>query len=294
MIAGVWGSIKGLIAFVCALALVSGVPFAMASVANRGRVDIDTFVPRSAWSAPQGSKLKVVGTAREEETVRHAIDDFVWPVDTSGFTVVVEDPEALPPGTAGTYVYPDNVINISRSVVDDPLNQQTSYVLAHEVGHMFDEVYMDAAGRAQFLAMRGFAPGSDWVGANLAWNARPMEDFAEVYAAFDVPSSGMPVSTEPGPLRNPAQIKALIERYQLGPARGTSLKVGTALSVVRETAGAMRSDPDVTAVLLGLAVVCAVFGAGDSIGFVPYRESERKRRAAMRVVRHHRLRHHGA
>ena len=290
---GFWGSVKGLVGFALVLGFVAWGPVVLNSVANRGTLDFDAFVPRSSVSVSQSGGLKVEGTPGQQAVVRTALDDLVWPVDTSGFTVVVTSPRNLPVGAAGMYVFPDNVIDISSSVVGDPDPQGAVHVLAHEMGHMFDSVYLDDAGRAEFLRLRGFPPDTDWRGDNAEWAARPQEDFAEVYAAFDAPSSGVPIATNAGRLNNAGAIRALIARYQTSGVRRTSLQLGTIAAVTRQTADMVQTDPAVSRGMILLAVVCAVFGATESIEDIPFKSRRRLRRVAARVVRRE-LHHHVA
>jgi hypothetical protein len=279
--AGIRGAVEGLFTFGLALALAASAAVALTSLANRGTIDLDAFIPRSVVSPSQATGLQVQGTPDQQAAVRRAFDDIVWPVDPSGFTIVVTSPANLPPNAAGTYLFPDNVISLSEDVVNDPSRQVLTQVLAHEVGHMFDCVYLDDSARAEFLALRGFPAGTDWRSESSDWASRPSEDFAEVYAAFAAPSSGMPIATNVGRTSNPEQIKALITRYQPSPERRTSVRADTALSFARETMGAMGTDPMVLQWLLVLAVLWATFGAARAIGDIPYRA--RARRAPARI-----------
>jgi hypothetical protein len=265
---------------------------ALTSLANRGTVDLDAFIPRSVVSPTQATGLQIQGTPEQQDAVRRAFDDIVWPVDPSGFTVVVTSASNLPPNAAGTYLFPDNIISLSEDVVNDPNRQQLTQVLAHEVGHMFDCVYLDDSARAQFLALRGFPAGTDWRSESSEWASRPSEDFAEVYAAFAAPSSGMPIATNMGRTNNPEQIQTLIQQYQPSAERRTAVRADTALSFAKETMGQMGTDPMVLQWLLILAVLWATFGAARSIGDIPYRARARRRCNTV-TVRSNQTRPHG-
>lgn len=272
VIAGLRGALKGLVAFVASVAIVAALPSALTSLANRGTIDLDAFVPRAAVSPPQAGHLQVEGSPREAAAVRQALNDLVWPVDTSALKVVVTAPQSLPSGDAGVYLYPDNVIYLNQKVVDEPAKFGLSHVLAHEVGHMVDMVYLDDAGRAEFLRLRGYGPNVDWTGENDDWKKRPSEDFAEVFAALSAPSSSVAIQTDGGPIKDPTAMSSLLQRYQPGPTRKVnSLKVATMLSLARAGAHEMTTDWGDIRMLFGLAVVCAVVSAVDSMEDVPYR-----------------------
>jgi Zn-dependent protease with chaperone function len=286
-IAAVGGAFEGLFTFGLALILAASAAVALTSLANRGTIDLDAFIPRSVVSPTQATGLQIDGTPEQQAAVKQAFDDIVWPVDPSGFTIVVTSPSNLPPNAAGTYLFPDNVISLSSDVVNDPSRQVLVQVLAHEVGHMFDCVYLDDAARSQFLALRGFPVGTDWRSEDSDWAQRPSEDFAEVYAAFAAPSSGMPIATNIGRTNNPERIEALITQYQPTAERSKSVRADTALSFARETMGAMGNDPMVLQWLLALAILWAVFGAARAIGDLPYRTRLRRARVSAQVPTHH-------
>ncbi len=284
LMAGIRGAVEGLFTFGLALALAAGAAVALTSLANRGTIDLDAFVPRSMVSPTQATGLQVDGTPEQQEAVKRAFDDIIWPVDPSGFTIVVTSADNLPPNAAGTYLFPDNVISLNEDVVNDSSRQPLVQVLAHEIGHMFDCVYLDDSARAQFLALRGFPEGTDWRSEDSDWAQRPSEDFAEVYSAYAAPSSGMPIATNVGRTTNPEQIKALISQYQPSAERAKSVRADTALSFARETMGQMGTDPMVLQWLLILAVLWATFGAGRAIGDIPYRARASRKCAAVPVT----------
>lgn len=278
VVAGVYGAVEGLFTFGVALVLAASLGLGLTSLMNRGMIDLDAFIPRSVASESQAGGLQVEGTPEQRAAVREAFDDLVWPVDTSGFSVVVTDASNLPSYVAGTYTFPDNVITLSDDVVDASVRQPLSQVLAHEVGHMFDCVYLDAQGRAEFMAMRGFPLDTDWQSEKSQWADRPCEDFAEVYAAFASPSSGVPIATNIGKSRNPQKEKELIERYQPGPARRSSMRADAALSFARETVASMQTDPLVVEGLIVAAVLWTTLGASRAICAIPYRARARRTR----------------
>lgn len=266
MLFGFEGAIKGLLALGIAFTIVTSAPAVLVNITNRGTIDLDTFVPRTAVSSPQSGKLQVEGTASERAAVRHALDDLVYPVDTSGFKVVVTTAENLPENAAGMYIYPENVIYLHEDVVRDPRRQGLSHVLAHEIGHMFDMVYMDESARVEFLKMRSFPPGTSWRSSDADWASRPEEDFAEVFAVLDAPSAGTPVQTDAGRIKNIAQARRLVERFQPGPSRTTKrLQVATMLSLARTAANDMRTEPQMLPVMFILMLVVATVSAVQSM-----------------------------
>ena len=286
--AGLWGAFRQLLIFALGLTLIVSAPFALTRLAQRGVIDLNAIVPRSAAPLSQSVSFCIESTARQKAAARQALDDLVWPVDTSGIKVVVTNPRNLPQDSAGMYVFPDNTIYVSQYVLEaDPSGHRFGHVVAHEIGHMFDRIYLDAEGRQEFSQLRGFARGTSWQDGSTPWGDRPAEDFAEVYAAFDGPSSRVPIQTNRGDVSHASEIRALIERYQPGPNEPTtSLRVATALTLAREASVSMQTDPDVSLVLVGVATVAAIVGAVYSIEEAPYKARQRQLRAA-RVHIHH-------
>jgi len=292
-IAGIEGAAAGLCVFVLTLALAGAVLLAWIGLANGSTPNLSSLAGRSQASVSGSATLRVFGTPAQQQKVRAALDDLVLPADTSAFSVVVKSADDLPLGTEAMYSYPASVISLSRDVVDGAYRAQTSYVLAHEIGHMFECVYLDHQGRSEFMRLRGFAEGTKWDDERAPWNQRPAEDFAEVYAAFAAPRGGMQIRTDAGPLSNPTAIESLIERYGLGPALGTPGQVETAFSVARKIADTAQSDRVIGSALLSLALICAIYGAGDAVKNLSRRADQAKRYADSQL-RPHRIRHHGA
>lgn len=59
------------------------------------------------------------------------------------------------------------------------------HVLAHELGHAYDQSRLSDAQRAEWLAARGLAAGTPWQGCHRCTDfATPAGDFAEVYAQW--------------------------------------------------------------------------------------------------------------
>jgi hypothetical protein len=143
---------------------------------------------------------------------------------------------------------------------------------------MFDCVYLDDAGRAEFMALRGFPAGTDWRSAHRDWADRPGEDFAEVYAAFAAPSSGMAIATNVGRSRNPEAERGLIARYQPNPERHSSMRADAAVSFARETMASMQTDPIVVEGLIVAAILWATLGSSRAICAIPYRARARRTR----------------
>ncbi len=263
VIAGFAGALRRLVLLLALLVVISAVPKALAAAGKTGTVGIDSFLPSKTLTASQLSKLDTVGgTSQERMNVVEALGRLSWPVDTSGLKIVLANDGELPPGMAALYTYPTNVISVRRSVADDPHGYDLPHVLAHEIGHMTEAVYMDDAARGEFLAARGFPADSDWQAQAVPWTRRPCEDFAEVFAALDVPSSSAPIATAPGRIKDPEQMRALVERYQPGPARRTyPLQLATLISVAHDAVSDLETQPLVLLGIFGLCTVYAVTGA---------------------------------
>lgn len=76
------------------------------------------------------------------------------------------------------------------------------HVLAHELGHVLDELRMDDVQRAQWLEVRGIPAGTPWYGCSACSDfATPAGDFAEVYAqwARGAASNRSQLAGSPGP-----------------------------------------------------------------------------------------------
>lgn len=291
--AGLWGAIKWVVILALEFTLVVSAPAVLTSLADRGAIDLDGMVPHETTTAAQGPYPIIEGTAQQQAAVRSALDKLVWPVDASGLKIVVANPPELPPNSAGMYVFPTNIVYLSEYTVDNQHKGNLHQVLAHELGHMFDSVYLDGAGRTKFMQLRGFAPGMDWSSSSAEWNARPSEDFAEVYAALDVPYPVTSIQTRPGALENRDELRALIAQYQPGPARQTSARVATALSVARDVADTMQTDPVMLELMIPLAIGCAMFGAVTSMKDASYAARTHRGRPVARVPAN-RIRPHGA
>jgi hypothetical protein len=262
-VAGLGGAIQGAILFTIACALVAMVPPVVISLVNRGTVDMDAFLPPAASAASPSAQVRITGTPTEQATIRKALDQLVWPVDPSAFTVRVVPPQSLPPNDMGMYVYPESVILIDSTVVNDPERENLTHVMAHEVGHVIDIRYLDNEARAQFLHIRGFSETADWTGAGGAWETQPQEDFAEVYAALDAPFALWPIQTVGGRIEHPAEMRALIERFQSGPSRSHSpVNLASVMSRAGSAAEMIQGDQVVLPTLFVFAAfyicICSV------------------------------------
>jgi hypothetical protein len=260
------------------MAVLAAVPNAAASLGNTGVVDPNAFLPKAEASKSDLSGLEITGgTASQKDNVRSALGELVWPVQASSMKIVIDDGKKLPADAAAVYAYPSNVIYLRDSVAEDPAGSRLSHVLAHELGHMLDSVYLDARGRTEFLAARGFSGQAEWQAPDADWTLRPVEDFAEVFAALDAPSSAAPIATKPGRIADVSAMRALIGRYQTGPGRRMlPLKLATAAAVAREAVESLRTNTLLLGWLLCIAAVTAVSGAHNAIQELPYRTPRRR------------------
>jgi hypothetical protein len=104
-------------------------------------------------------------------------------------------------GTGGSVDDETKTVNVYRNrgrTVDDFVR-----TIFHEYGHVADAEWLDDDRRAEFTALRGFAPGTLWHpdrGHRLDdWAASPAEDFAEVIAAVWA-ERDWAIRTDGGPL----------------------------------------------------------------------------------------------
>jgi len=271
VIAGFEGALEGLLLVGVACAIVALLPVVLTSLVNRGTVDVDAFVPRSMVSPSQAATVDVEGSPAECAAVRQALDDLVWPLGNSMPKIIVVLAANLPPDDAATYTYPENAIRVSKDVVDDQGSPALSHVLAHEIGHQVDCMYLDTAGRSEFMALRGRDPQADWEGADVPWADRPAEDFAEVFAAFDTPASGAMTQTIGGRTANPTKLRALMQRTeQLGIRTAASPQMAMLLPLARRLSQDYTADYGALALIFGVAILCATLGGVRSMQDVVY------------------------
>ncbi len=244
------------------------IPPVVVSLANRGTVDLDAYLPHVCQNPSSAAQVKVDGAPQEQAAVHQALEELVWPVDPSAFSVKVVPKQQLPPNDMGMYVYPQSIIYIDAEVVDDPVRQSLPHVLAHELGHMVDAQYLTDDARAQFLRIRGFAPSSDWTGGpGAAWATQPQEDFAEVYAALDAPFTVWTIKTVGGRIQDPAAMQDFIEQYQPGATQPReSLGASALVSKLGSVLDIVKNDMYLLEGLFGLAAVYACTFAIRSMG----------------------------
>ncbi len=280
LIAGIQGALKGLVALALICASFTVVPAVATSLANRGIVDLSTFVPLSLVSPSQATTVNVEGTPPEIATVRKALDDLVWPVTGSNVKIVVTRSSDLPADVLGSYAQWSNEIDVSEDVVMFPATKGLSHVLAHELGHMLDAHYLNNAARYEFMTLRGFDPQQDWEGRSQPWEQRPQEDFAEVFAALDAPSSRVMIGTEGGRIENTGKMLALIENYEGGASRNAASPLSASLvPLVRSVTFDMARESDTRSIVYAFAVVCAMVGAFGSMRRTAHVRGTRSSRA---------------
>jgi len=144
----------------------------------------------------------------------------------------------------GTYIYPDSVICIDERVLANPEHENLVHIVAHEIGHMVDLVYLSDATRAWFMKTRGFSVTEVWAGQKTTpWECRPQEDFAEVYAALDAPFALWPIQTLGGRIEQPDVMRQTIERSMPSPRReARALDASSVASRAHEVAGFLTND----------------------------------------------------
>ena len=280
LLAGLAGAARGIIILTIGCVLVTSLAPAVVSLANRGTIDLDAFSPRVAQSSSKSAQVHVDGSPTEQAAVREAIDKLAWPVDTSAFKVKVVPRDQLPPGAAGMYTYPSSVVYISAEVVNEPTRYYMSHVLAHEIGHMIDWTHLDDNARSEFLQLRGYDPSASWTDQSTPWEARPEEDFAEVFAALDAPSSPALIQTSAGRIENPKAMRKLIDRFQDSPKQVPNLTAASALvsPVLSSAETIINDDGPMLRTLLILAIIYATACAMRAMREVRPRKSRASRR----------------
>ena len=267
VVAGFGGAVRGLVVLALACVVLALLPPAIISYANRGTVDLDAFLPHTAVSSTSPSALaRIEGTPAEQDAVRRALDQLVWPIDPKSFTIKIV-PHADLKDDPGMYLSGESVILIDADVADDPIRQDLARVLAHEIGHAVEVTRMDDAARAEFMSLRGFDSTTDWRDQDAPWSARPQEDFAEVFAAIDSPSSVWPIQTVGGRMINEGALRALIERYQSGPSRPLArLDFSAVSSQASSLVSMIINDTFLLEVMFGIAILYASVSAIQSMG----------------------------
>lgn len=282
MFAGFGGALKGLLALGVTFAIMAVLPTVVASVANRGTLDISSFLPCTPTPSSQSAAVDVEGSREECAEIRKALGNLALSVRSSTLKIIVTAPQDLPPDAGGTYTFPDNVIHISRDVVLDPVHQGLSHVLAHEMGHMFDSLYLDVSSRSEFMVARGHDPNLDWTGDDLAWEQRPQEDFAEVFAAIAAPASRVMIQTDGGRIDDPERMSALLGRFErVTKSPAASPRLSALPDILDTLFEEVATEPGAFPVVFGLAVVCSTIGAIGSmqrVCFRPARARKRRRR----------------
>lgn len=256
--AGFVGATRGLIAAALLCTAVAVAPAVAVSLAGRFTVEIDNLLPHSGMVRSRSTTVSVEGLPEQRAAVRKALDDLVLPVRSVGLKVVVCADEDLPPGAAATYDPNERVIRISERVVAAPVGQGLAHVLAHEIGHAVDGDYLDESERAEFSQIRGHDARQSWDGSGVAWEDSPREDFAEVYAVLDAPSSRVPIQTNAGRIESIEDMKKLVRRYQQGvPDASGPARELTLLQLTRTLAHDYSSQPHVLLLVLVIAAVCS-------------------------------------
>lgn len=262
--AGFSGAVLGLIALTVAGAIMVALPTLLAGLAQSGPVAASAS-PQSIASATQNSTVNVEGSAEDSEAVRRALKSLTWSVNDSTLKIIVTSQRDMPENVDGTYAFAENTIRINQDVVRNSVPQGLSFVLAHELGHMYDERFLTETARSEFMAIRGANPQQDWQGANVRWAQRPQEDFAEVFAALAAPSSPVMVQTDGGRIKNRAALSALIARYENTSKAAAAPTAATLPQLARVSVDNAVTNPGILQLAFAFALVCAVVGAFNSM-----------------------------
>ncbi len=145
--------------------------------------------PRVTFELPAGpaNEPTTPGISREQQVGADALRQlsYPWQQGLPGWEI-----RFLPgrPGLLGATWPEDQQIDLyvrAEHSADD-----VAHVLAHEMGHAIDVTWFGVAERAEWRAVRGFAPDRAWFGqAGESDYATPSGDFAEAFAVWQVGSA---------------------------------------------------------------------------------------------------------
>lgn len=261
VVAGFGGAVHGVVLFVAACLVLVAIPPVVISLANTGTVDLNAFFPKAAGADSVSSRVAVEGTPQQQQAIRQVIDRLAWKVDPAAFTVRVVPAGSLDEDHMGTYIHPDSVVCIDERVLANPEHENLTHIVAHEIGHMVDLVYLDDATRTWFMRTRGFSQSEVWEGSKgTPWEARPQEDFAEVYAVLAAPFALWPIQTIGGRIAEPDIMRQRIEASMPSPNRtARALDIASLKSRASELLGFLANDLMALQVLFVFATfyVCA-------------------------------------
>jgi hypothetical protein len=160
-------------------------------------------------------KLRIEGaTLSEDARIRKCVAAIRYPFNTSLFRVEVYD--VSEPGmedAAAYYEFPASILHIKRASFDGRPDATLGRLVAHELGHMVDMLYLTDRDRADIAAARGYPANIPWDDRNVAWGQRPSEDFAETFAQLTQPLSLDPVATSYGPVVDEARLRVVLTRH---------------------------------------------------------------------------------
>ena len=203
------GAARNLLAALVVFALVVPAPKLAAGLIG-GNAVATSVTNRSLAST---RRLSITGaTPAEEQRIRYVIGAIRYPLNTSLFTVDVYDraDSSDMAGAAAYYEFPASVIHIKRDAIDGQSDSELGHVVAHEIGHMVDMLYLTEADRTRIRDLRGYPTSITWDDRSVAWDRRPSEDFAEVFAQLTQPLSMTPVGTSYGEVDHEAQLRSVL------------------------------------------------------------------------------------
>jgi hypothetical protein len=231
-------------------------------------------------------KITIENASPEEEArIRSTIGAIRYPFNPEVFTVSVYDETDQPDlaEAAAYYEYPASVVHIRRGSFERYPDAVLGRLVAHELGHMVDMLYLDDSDRARVGAIRDYPKGLEWDSRSVDWAQRPSEDFAETFATLTQPLSLEPMATDYGPVTEEATLRTVLASHASdGTETLKSIRTERVLASVSDQIGAAAKQRETQVLIEVLAVGALLSGLvhGMTTGLRTVRIRARSRRDA--------------
>lgn len=161
------------------------------------------------------SKLRVTGASDDEVArIRKAVGAIRYPLNTAVFRIdVYDESDADMQDAAAYYEFPASIIHLRRESFSGRPDSMLARLLAHELGHMVDMLYLTDQDRADVGKIRAYRMDMPWDDRAVPWGKRPSEDFAETFAQLTQPLSLDPVATDYGPVVQEDDLRTILSRH---------------------------------------------------------------------------------